>query len=182
MNSWLLGALAVVVAAVSWYIMTMNLFARLLVKIREADSGIEVALTKRFDTLTKMLEATKAYARHEADTLGNVVKMRQGMSMAQRSDANSQMDALRGQINVLAEAYPELRSSENFRVLQGSITEVEDELQASRRIYNMNVSQFNQMLATWPDSIVGHIHGHEKQDFFEVEDKKKADVSMDFSL
>ena len=63
MNIWLLGALAIVVAAVLWYIMTMNRFARLLVKIREADSGIEVALTKRFDTLTKMLEVTRAYAR-----------------------------------------------------------------------------------------------------------------------
>ena len=96
MNIWLLGALAIVVAAVLWYIMTMNRFARLLVKIREADSGIEVALTKRFDTLTKMLEVTRAYARHEADTLGNIVKMRQGMNMTQRSEANSQMDVLRG--------------------------------------------------------------------------------------
>ncbi|MGE9986601.1 LemA family protein [Desulfovibrio sp. SGI.169] len=182
MNSWLLAALAAVGGAVLWYIMTMNRFARLLVKIREADSGIEVALTRRFDTLTKMLDVTKAYAKHEADTLGNVVQMRQGMSMAQRSDANSQMDALRGQINVLAEAYPELRSSENFRVLQSSIAEVEEDLQAVRRIYNMNVSQFNQMLVTWPDSIVGRLHGHKKEEFFKAEEEKKQDVAMRFSL
>ena len=182
MNIWLLGALAIVVAAVLWYIMTMNRFARLLVKIREADSGIEVALTKRFDTLTKMLEVTRAYARHEADTLGKIVKMRQGMNMTQRSEANSQMDVLRGKINVLAEAYPELRSSDNFRALQTSITDVEEDLQAVRRIYNMNVSQFNQMLVTWPDSIVGHIHGHKKQDFFKAEKDKKQDVAIHFSL
>ena len=60
MNSWLILAAAVLAAAVLWYIMTMNRFARLLVKIREADSGIEVALTMRFDTLTKMLDVTKA--------------------------------------------------------------------------------------------------------------------------
>ena len=168
MNIWLLGALAIVVAAVLWYIMTMNRFARLLVKIREADSGIEVALTKRFDTLTKMLEVTRAYARHEADTLGNIVKMRQGMNMTQRSEANSQMDVL--------------RSSDNFRALQTSITDVEEDLQAVRRIYNMNVSQFNQMLVTWPDSIVGHIHGHKKQDFFKAEKDKKQDVAIHFSL
>ena len=151
-------------------------------EIREADSGIEVALTKRFDTLTKMLEVTRAYARHEADTLGNIVKMRQGMNMTQRSEANSQMDVLRGKINVLAEAYPELRSSDNFRALQTSITDVEEDLQAVRRIYNMNVSQFNQMLVTWPDSIVGHIHGHKKQDFFKAEKDKKQDVAIHFSL
>jgi len=155
MNSWLWAALAAVGGAALWYIMTMNRFARLLVKIRESDSGIEVALTRRFDTLTRMLDVTRAYARHEAGTLGSIVKMRQGMSMAQWSDANSQMDVLHGKINVLAEAYPEQRSSENFRVLQASIAEIEEELQAVRRIYNMNVSQFNQMLAAWPDSMWG---------------------------
>lgn len=87
MNSWLWAALVAVGGAALWYIMTMNRFARLLVKIRESDSGIEVALTRRFDTLTRMLDVTRAYARHEAGTLGSIVKMRQGMSMAQWSDA-----------------------------------------------------------------------------------------------
>lgn len=182
MNSWLWAALAAVGGAALWYIMTMNRFARLLVKIRESDSGIEVALTRRFDTLTRMLDVTRAYARHEAGTLGSIVKMRQGMSMAQWSDDNSQMDVLHGKINVQAEAYPELRSSENFRVLQASIAEIEEELQAVRRIYNMNVSQFNQMLAAWPDSIVGRLHGHKKEDFFKAEEEKKQDVAMQFSL
>ena len=182
MNSWLFAALAAVGGGVLWYIMTMNRFARLLVKIREAGSGIEVALTRRFDTLTKMLDVTRAYARHEADTLGKIVKMRQGMSMTQRSDADRQMDVLRGKINVLAEAYPELRSSENFRVLQTSIADIEEEIQAVRRIYNMNVSQFNQLLVTWPDSIVGRLQGHKKEDFFKAEEEKKQDVAMQFSL
>ncbi|MDO4839963.1 MAG: LemA family protein [Desulfovibrionaceae bacterium] len=182
MNSWLILAAAVLAAAVLWYIMTMNRFARLLVKIREADSGIDVALTMRFDTLTKMLDVTKAYAKHEADTLGTIVTMRQGMSMTQRIEADSQMDTLHGKINVLAEAYPELRSSDNFKALQTSIGDVEEQLQAARRIYNMNVSQFNQMLVTWPDSIVGRMHGHVQQEFFRQEEPgKKQDVPMDFS-
>ena len=182
MNIWLFAVLAAVGGAALWYIMTMNRFARLLVKIREADSGIEVALTRRFDTLTRMLDVTRSYARHEADTLGNIVNLRLGMSMTQRSDADSQMDVLRGKINLLAEAYPELRSSENFRVLQVSIAEIEEGLQAVRRIYNMNVSRFNQLLVTWPDSIVGHIHGHKKQAFFKAEENKKQDVTMLFTL
>ena len=92
------------------------------------------------------------------------------------------MDVLRGKINVLAEAYPELRSSENFRVLQTSIADIEEEIQAVRRIYNMNVSQFNQLLVTWPDSIVGRLQGHKKEDFFKAEEEKKQDVAMQFSL
>ncbi len=62
------------------------------------------------------------------------------------------------------------------------LKEIEEELQAVRRIYNMNVSQFNQMLAAWPDSIVGRLHGHKKEDFFKAEEEKKQDVAMQFSL
>ena len=112
--------------------------------------------------------------------MSKVVELRQGMSMAERSEANRQMDAVEGRINILAEAYPELRSSDNFRELQTTITEVEDNLQAARRIYNMNVSAYNQMLVTWPDSIVGRRHNHQARDFFEADEKKKQDVEMKF--
>lgn len=180
MNIWLIVILGLLGLAVFWYVATMNRFARLLVKIREADSGIDVALIKRFDTLSKLLDVTKAYAKHEAETLGQVVELRQGMSMVQRAEASSQMDTLTGRINVLAEAYPDLRSSENFRELQNGIRDVEEHLQAARRIYNMNVSAFNQLLVTWPDSIVGRIHKHVEQEFFEAEENKSQDVPMRF--
>ena len=165
---------------ICWYISTMNRFARLLVKITESDSGIEVALTKRYDTLTKMLDVTKAYAKHEAETLATLVKMRKGMSIDELGEANRQMDELSGRINLMAEAYPELRSSENFKELQETVAEVEDHLQAARRIYNMNVSQFNQLLVSWPASIVGNQKGHTAREFFAADEKKKEDVAMQF--
>ena len=163
-----------------WYISTINHFARLAVKITESDSGIDVALTKRFDSLTKMLDVTKAYAKHESETLEKLVKLRSGMSMAERSEANNRMDELAGRINVLAENYPQLRSSENFRALQRSIAEAEEHLQASRRIYNMNVSSFNQFLASWPASMVGNYRGYGSKEFFVAEEAKKSDVKMEF--
>jgi len=171
---------AAVLAVVIWYISTMNAFARLAVKVTEADSGIDVALTKRFDTLTKMLDVTKAYAKHEAGTLAQVVKLRKGMSVDEKSEANRQMDEVRGRINILAEAYPELKSSENFRQLQVSITEVEEHLQAARRLYNMNVSSFNQLLAAWPSGLVGRQRGHTPKGFFEAEERKREEVKMEF--
>ena len=163
-----------------WYISTMNRFARLVVKITEADSGIDVALTKRYDTLTKMLDVTKAYAKHEAETLASLVKLRKGMAMEERSAANRQMDEVEGRINIMAEAYPELRSSENFKELQETVAEVEEHLQAARRLYNMNVSMFNQLLVSWPSSIVGNMHNHTAKVFFEADEKKKEDVKMAF--
>jgi LemA protein len=172
------GAAAVI--AILWYISTMNRFARLSVKVTESDSGIDVALTKRYDTLTKMLDVTKGYAKHEAETLADIVKMRKGMSIGERGEANRQLDEMAGRINVLAESSPELRSSENFRQLQTAVTEVEEHLQAARRIYNMNVSAFNQLLASWPACLVGGAKGHVPKEFFEAEERKKEDVRMEF--
>ncbi|WP_302982672.1 LemA family protein [Bilophila wadsworthia] len=178
---YIIGLLvAVALVVVVWFIMTMNAFAHLLVKVTESDSGIEVALTKRYDTLTKVLDVTKAYARHESETLAQIVRLRKGMSPDEKTAANRKMDEMTGGINILAESYPELRSSENFKELQGAIAEAEEHLQAARRIYNMNVSAFNQLLVTWPASIVGNARGHVAQVFFQAEEAKKEDLKMTF--
>lgn len=174
----LVAVVAVVVVVLIWYVQTRNQFARLKVKITESASGVDVALTKRYDTLIKMLDVTKAYARHEAEVLEKVVNLRQGMTMEQRNQANSQMDEVRNRVNILAESYPELRSSDNFKQLQISITEVEEHLQAARRIYNMNVSSYNQLLAVWPSSVVGNAQGLRPESFFEAEAEKRQDVKM----
>jgi LemA protein len=173
-------AVVIITGAVWWFVSTMNRFERLAVKTAESDSGIDVALTKRFDTLTKMLDVAKAYAKHEAETLEKLVKLRKGMSVDEKSEANKQMDELAGKINVIAESYPELRSSENFLQLQTAVTDVEEHLQAARRIYNMNVSSFNQLLASWPASVVGNMKCHTAKQFFEAEERKKSDVKMEF--
>lgn len=169
---------AVILLGVSWWISTGNRFRRLAVKIDESESGIDVALTKRYDTLTKMLDTCKMYAKHESETFSKVINLRKGMSMADRSAANEQMNEMLGRINVVAEAYPELRSSEQFRELQLGIREVEDHLQASRRFYNSNISTFNQLLVSFPSSVVGgHLYMTPKE-FFETEENKRQDVSI----
>jgi LemA protein len=102
------------------------------------------------------------------------------MNIEQKTEVNRQMDELAGRINVLAEAYPDLKASVVFKELQGAISEVEEHLQAARRIYNMNVSSFNQLLASWPSGVVGGGHGHAPKEFFEAEERKKTDVKMEF--
>lgn len=170
----------VVVILVGWYIGTSNKLNRSVVKIEEADSGIDVALTKRYDALTKMLEITKGYAKHEKETLGEVINLRKGMSIAEKQDANNKMTETFGKINVLAEAYPELKSSENFKTLQLSVADVEEHLQAARRLYNANISSYNQEIVSFPTSIVAGMKGFVKKEFFEADETKKEDVKMEF--
>ena len=171
---------AAIVIAVLWWIYVSNKFKTLMVKVDETISGIDVALTKRYDTLVKMLDTTKAYAKHEADTFDHIVKLRKDMTVSEKNNLSAQLDQVQSKISLIAENYPELRSSENFKQLQIAIADVEEHLQASRRLHNANVSLFNQMLVTFPDSIVGNSMHLSKKDFFVAEESKKKDVAMQF--
>ncbi len=171
---------ALVVIILLWYISVGNKLNRAVVKIDEAESGIDVALTKRYDVLTKQLDIVKGYAKHESETIAKVIELRRGAPIAEKNAAAAAMSEMQAKINVVAEAYPELRSAENFRALQASVNDTEEHLQAARRAYNANVSSFNQMLVTFPTSIVASSRGLSKRDFFEAEAAKRADVKMEF--
>ena len=112
-----------VVMLVIWYITTVNKLNRTIVKIDEADSGIDVALTKRYDVLVKMMDTVKAYAKHEKETLFEVINLRKGMTLDEKNAVNDKMNSNFDKIRVIAESYPELKSSENYKVLQDSIVE-----------------------------------------------------------
>lgn len=177
---YVIGAVAVIVILLIAGIGISNKLSRAQVKIEEAESGIDVALTKRYDVLTKQLDIVKAYAKHEAQTLEKVIELRRGMSMAEKNQAAAAMSEMQAKIRLTAEAYPELRSAENFRALQASVNDTEEHLQAARRAYNANVSVFNQLLVTFPSSVIAGMRGLTRRDFFEAEPQKRDDVKMEF--
>ena len=171
--------IGVVLLLVIIFIAISNKIARAVVKIDEASSGIDVALTKRYDVLTKAIDVVKSYAKHEKDVIFSTIELRKNMTIEQKNETNKKMDGEFAKINALAENYPELRSSDNFVQLQKSITDVEEHLQAARRLYNSNVSSYNQLLVTFPSSLIASMKGCKKMEFFETEEKKKEDVKID---
>lgn len=175
---------AIILIIVIWYVSTMNKLRRLEVKVDESLSGIDVALTKRYDLLTKMLDTTKGYAKHETETLEKVIKWRNGIpanaTLEEKSEFASSLSKVASGINVVVEQYPDLKANDMFGKLQAAIRDSEEQLQASRRIYNANVSYINSSLVTWPTSIVARKIGLQKKNFFEAEESKRADVKMDF--
>lgn len=175
--------LIVIISFFGWWIGTANRLRREQVKIDEAASGIDVALTKRFDLLTKEVATVKGYAKHESETLANVTSMRKpasNASMKEKADFSNQVSKAFDSINVVAEAYPDLKANTNFLNLQNQIADVEEQLQASRRVYNSNVTVFNQDIVVFPASIVARHYHFEKRDFFEAEEAKRADVKIEF--
>lgn len=172
--------LAIVAIVVLWYIGTMNSLRAMELKVDEADSGIDVALAKRYDVLTKQLAVVKEYASHESKVLYETIQLRRGMSMAEKKDVVDKMNQVSGQIQLTAEAYPELKSSDNFMALQNSITDVEEHLQAARRLYNSNVTAYNTKIIMFPASLIANSLAMTKRDLFEVETYKRNDVEMKF--
>ena len=171
--------IVILVIVALWFVSTSNSLNKSIVKIEEANSGIDVALTKRYDTLTKMIEVVKSYAKHEKDTIFEVINLRKGMTTSEQVEANNKMNSALERIYAIAENYPELKSSENYNTLQKSIADTEEHLQAARRMYNSNVSIFNQKLVTFPTSIIANMKKLAKRDFFEAEETKKEDVKID---
>lgn len=176
--------LLIVVIFIVWYIKTMNLLRRMEQQVEESESGIDVALTKRFDSLTKMLDTTKGYAKHEAETLENTIKWRSGIpqtaTMAEKQEFATQLSSVAKSLNVVVEKYPELKADAMFAKLQNAILDTEEHLQASRRLYNSNVKSINYKVVSFPTSWVAHKIGMEKKEYFEAEEEKKKDVKMEF--
>lgn len=185
------GMIALIVVAIvvlllimiiGWYISTRNKFIRYEQDIESSESRIDVYLTKRYDLLTKMVATTKGYAKHEAETLENIIGMRNPGSKAsvkEKQDFNNMMTEVESKINVVVENYPTLKADSLFLGLQQSITEVEENLQAARSNYNSNVSTFNKAILQFPASIVAGSR-FTKKDYFEAEDIKKNDVKIEF--
>ena len=176
----IVGILLLIV--VSWCISTSNKFKRMQIKSDEALSGIDVALTKRFDLLTKAIATAKGYAKHEQETLEKIVAMRnpgRNSSLEEKQAfANQTTEAIKT-LNIVAEQYPTLKADTQFTAIQNHIADIEEQLQAARRLYNANVSAYNQAIIVFPASLVAGSK-FTKRDFFEAEDAKREDVKIEF--
>jgi len=163
---------------VIWCISVSNKLNRTVIKIEESLSGIDIALAKRYDVLTKMIEVVKGYAKHEKETLFEVVKLREGMPLPEKVEENSKMDNNEAKINAIIENYPDLKASKNFMELQKAVVDVEEHLQASRRCYNSNVSIYNQLIMSFPISVIAKKKEMTKKDFFIAKDEEKEIVEV----
>lgn len=170
--------LLIALIAVVWAVKTSNNIKRMEIKVDEAFSGIEVALTKRYDMLTKMLDVCKGFMKHESELFSKVISLRQGMSLGEMGEADREMGELTGRLFAVAENYPELRSAQVFAELQQGIRDAEEHLQAARRLYNASVSSYNAAIAVFPDSLLAR--GRSPREFFEAEDAKREDVKVQF--
>lgn len=168
----------IIIAILIWVVSTINGFKRREIKIAECLSGIEVALTKRYDMLTKLLDTAKGYMSHEEELFTKVISLRRGMSAEELQDADKQIGQMSAKFFAVAEGYPELKSAEIFSDLQAGIRDAEEHLQAARRLYNASVTDYNTSIAMFPASILAG--GRQAKEFFAAEESKREDVKISF--
>ena len=150
-----------------------NRLVRLRNRCENAWAQVDVQLRRRYDLIPNLVEAVKGYAAHERQTFESVTEARtraqQARTVEEQAQAENVLTAALGRLFAVAEAYPELRATENFQQLQAQLTEVEQDIAVSRQVYNDTVLTYNTAIQTVPGVFFAGPFGFSKKDFFEVE-------------
>ena len=137
---------------------------------------------QRSDEIPKLIKVLKSFAKHEKTMFDNVMVARKSYlganSITEKADADNQIsDALKS-VFALSEAYPELRSNENFLNLQDRISRLENEISDRRELYNESVNNYNIRIQSLPDVAIANAMGLDQEEMFQVNDLKKKDVDI----
>lgn len=171
---WIVLGLVLVIAVFLWA--TYNGLVKLNVRVQEAWSDITVQLKRRADLIPNLIESVKGYAAHEKEVFQAVTEARTEVLAAttkgpqEAAKAENQFEGALKSLFAVAEAYPQLRASENFQQLQNELVDTEDKIQASRRFYNGGVRDLNTKIQQFPNNLVAGMFGFSNKEFFEVED------------
>jgi LemA protein len=164
----LIVVVALVVVVGGYWVAKRNSIIASRNRVEESWSGIDVQLKRRHDLVPNLVETVKGYATHERETFAETTEAR-----AEAMAAESVEDT--------AENYPDLKATQNFQQLSRNLSQLEDEIQASRRIYNSNVQAYNTEIEQFPASIVANQGGFTAREFFEIDDPSQREpVAVDF--
>ncbi len=176
-SSWIIfGIIGVSIFAI---IGIYNKLVALRQRRRQAFSDVDVQLKQRYDLIPQLVETVKGYAAHEKDVLESVTAARTGIdnaggTTAERAAAESQMSKALMNLFAVAENYPDLKASDNFKQLMSELSEIEDKIAAARRFFNSATQQLNTAIEQFPASLIAAKFGFTQKDFFEVDEATQA--------
>lgn len=180
---WIYIIIAIIVLIVIYALALYNSFVKLNNKVKEAFSTMDVYLKKRWDLIPNIVETVKGYAKHEKDTLKEVVELRNSiydkMSDEEKIKTNEQLSSGINKIMALAEAYPDLKANENFKDLSKQLTKVEDDITNSRKYYNGVVRIYNNKVEMFPSNIFAGLFGYKSKAMFEASANERENVKVE---
>jgi LemA protein len=169
---WLIFLVIIAVAAL-WAVLAYNGLVRRKNMVAEAWGGIDAQLKRRADLIPNLVETVKGYAAHERDTFDELAQLRAAAQtqpgVAARAQTETAIAAALTHLFGVAEAYPELKASENFRQLQSQLADTEDQIQLARRYYNGTVRNYNIMIEQFPSNLIAGLGKFTPAPFFQIE-------------
>lgn len=178
----IIGVIILVIGG--WLLMSYNSLVTLRNRVREAWSQIDVQLKRRASLIPNLVETVKGYAKHEKEVFEQVTKARSALMGAgdphEKAAANDMLTGALKSLFAVAEAYPNLRASENFKDLQDEISDTETKVAASRQFYNTNVLDLNNTIEMFPTVLIASIFGFKKEEFFKATEEEKKDIQVKF--
>jgi LemA protein len=183
--AWLIVLIAVLLLLALAVVVIYNRLVRLRNRSENSWAQVDVQLRRRYDLIPNLVEAVKGYASHERATFEEVTQARTAAQQAQgveeQAKAENMLTAALGRLFAVAEAYPELRATENFQQLQAQLAEVEQNIVISRQVYNDAVLSYENALETVPTNVVAGVFNFQPRAYFETEDVTREAPSVQFS-
>lgn len=180
---WLYILIAVGVIILLLLFTTYNSFVRLNNKVEEAFSTMDVYLKKRWDLIPNIVETVKGYAKHEKNTLEEVINLRNTsydkMNTNDKVEINNKLSANLGKLIAIAENYPDLKANENFKDLSRELSKVEEDIANARKYYNGTVRMFNDKVQMFPSNIIAGIFGYKAKTMFEANEEERKNVKVE---
>lgn len=160
-------------------LITYNLFVKKLNNVKRAKSGIDVYLTQRFELIPNLVECVKGYCNYEEEVFQNIAKLRESYFNNKNLKEAEMLDKSFAQLIAVSEGNPELKASEQFLNLQHNLSKIESQLQAARRIYNMDVTSYNNLISIFPSNIFAKLFRFKEVELFEAEIQTKENINME---
>lgn len=182
MIEWIVGILVVILV-----IIVIVIYNGLVVKRNRTEnswSQIDVQLKKRTDLIPNLIETVKGYATHEKTVFENVTKARSAVMSAKGAKESAEADNfLTGALKSLfavSENYPDLKASENFKMLQEELSGIESKIAYARQYYNDSVLGYDNSIETFPGNVFAGIFGFKQMEYFEVAETEKKTPKVSF--
>jgi LemA protein len=164
----------IVAVVVLYLIIIFNSLVRLRVKVKNAWAQIDVQLKRRYDLIPNLVDAVKGYMKHEKSVLTEITNARANLTkgpIEKRAEASNQITEALKSIFAVAENYPDLKASENFKMLQEELSGTENKISYSRQFYNDSVMRLNTKVQVFPTNIFAKMMGFTKEKFFKTENE-----------
>ncbi|MBA2358195.1 MAG: LemA family protein [Actinobacteria bacterium] len=182
---WVVVVIAAVVLLLLLAVAMYNKLVRLRNRTQNAWAQVDVQLRKRYDLIPNLVETVKGYASHEKSTFEEVTKARtaaqQASTVQQQAGAENMLTAAIGRLFAVAEAYPELRASENFQQLQAELSDVEQKIAVSRQVYNDTVLTYNNAVQSVPTNLFANMFNFSEKQYFEIEEAAREAPRVQFT-